>query len=78
MPCNNQEAVEEVAAEDATDVLEVEDEVESLYPCHHWWESDDSIHPGRRAATAATATEPTILQHRQAICESECVLHVQI
>ena len=33
-PCNNQEAVEDVAAEDATDVLEVEDKVESQYPCH--------------------------------------------
>jgi hypothetical protein len=34
LPCNNQEAVEVVAAEDALDVLEVEDEVESLYLCH--------------------------------------------
>jgi hypothetical protein len=33
-PCNNQEAVEDVAGEDTSDVLEVEDEVESLYPCH--------------------------------------------
>jgi hypothetical protein len=34
LPCTNQEAMEDVAAEDASDVLEVEDEVESLYPCH--------------------------------------------
>ncbi len=34
MPCNNQEAMEDVAVEDASDVLEVEDKVESLYTCH--------------------------------------------
>jgi hypothetical protein len=34
LPCNNQEAMEDIAAEDASDVLEAEDEVESLYTCH--------------------------------------------
>ena len=32
--CNNQEAVEDVAVEDASDVLGVEDRVKRPHPCH--------------------------------------------
>ena len=32
--CNNQEAVEDIAVEDASDVLGVEDGVKCLHPCH--------------------------------------------